>query len=488
MKQKYKKLTFLTLLLSMLTGCMFLSGCTENTGNASQSYIVDSDKLQNTENQMELVEGSLKAPEQENASETEQQEQTEQRQSSTEENVAENGETAGNLEVHFIDVGQGDATLIKCDGHSMLIDAGNNDKGTLVQNYLQHQGVETLDYVIGTHPDADHIGGVDVVLYKFDCKTIIMPDVANNTRTYDDVVQTMKNKGYKTTYPVVGETYTIGGATFTIIAPNKEYGNDMNSWSVGVLLQNGNHRFLFTGDAEEGAERDILQNGIDISADVYKVAHHGSNTATSQAFLDAVHPTYAVISAGEGNSYGHPHAEVLNRLRAAGVSVFRTDEQGTIVAASDGTTLTWNMSPSESWQAGEATTSQKKETDGVSTGSQNNAKTNDAGTSAETAAETAAQSAAYAVENENVSDSSISDGTAGSDANADSDANAANAAVSNPTDQTDGNSDVIVHITKTGEKYHSAGCQYLRKSDIEVTLSEAKARGLTPCSKCNPPQ
>mgnify|MGYP002226784376 FL=1 len=140
-----------------------------------------------------------------------------------------------------------------------------------------------------------------------------MPDVANNTRTYDDVVQTMKNKGYKTTYPVVGETYTIGGAAFTIITPNKEYGNDMNSWSVGVLLQNGNHRFLFTGDAEEGAEQDILQNGIDISADVYKVAHHGSNTATSQAFLDAVHPTYAVISAGEGNSYGHPHAEVLNR-------------------------------------------------------------------------------------------------------------------------------------------------------------------------------
>ena len=103
----------------------------------------------------------------------------------------------------------------------MLIDAGNNDKGTLVQNYLQHQGVETLDYVIGTHPDADHIGGMDVVLYKFDCKTIIMPDVANNTRTYDDVVQTMKNKGYKTTYPVVGETYTIGGAAFTIMPQTK---------------------------------------------------------------------------------------------------------------------------------------------------------------------------------------------------------------------------------------------------------------------------
>lgn len=495
MKQKYKKLTFLTLLLSMLTGCMFLSGCMENTGNASQSYIVDSDKLQNTETQMELVEGPLKAQEQEKASETEQQDQTEQNQYSIEKNDTEKGKSAGNLEVHFIDVGQGDATLIKCDGHYMLIDAGNNDKGTLVQNYLQHQGVETLDYVIGTHPDADHIGGMDVILYKFDCKTIIMPDVANNTRTYDDVVQTMKNKGYKTTYPVVGETYTIGGAAFTIIAPNKEYGNDMNSWSVGVLLQNGNHRFLFTGDAEEGAEQDILQNGIDISADVYKVAHHGSNTATSQAFLDAVHPTYAVISAGESNSYGHPHAEVLNRLRAAGVSVFRTDEQGTIVATSDGTTLTWNMSPSESWQAGEAKKSQDTDKSEKSTDSQNNAETDDSGTGAETAAETAAQSAAYAVENESVSDSStdtadsnISDGTADSDINAGSDANAANAAVSNPTDQTDGNSDVIVHITKTGEKYHSAGCQYLRKSDIEVTLSEAKVRGLTPCSKCNPPQ
>ena len=246
MKQKYKKLALLTLLLGLITGCMFLGGCTENTGNGSQSNRINSDTLQNTEDHMELVPGPMKASEQEKASETEQQKKAESE--STEENDTENGKTAGNLEVHFIDVGQGDATLIKCDGHYMLIDAGNNDKGTLVQNYLQHQGVETLDYVIGTHPDADHIGGMDVVLYKFDCKTIIMPDVANNTRTYDDVVQTMKNKGYQTTYPVVGETYTIGGAIFTIIAPNKEYGNDMNSWSVGVLLQNGNHRFLFTGE------------------------------------------------------------------------------------------------------------------------------------------------------------------------------------------------------------------------------------------------
>lgn len=466
MKQKYKKLALFTLLLGLITGCMFLIGCTDN-GNGSQSNRVNSDMLQNTEDQMELVPGSMKASEQEEVSET-QQKQAEDELPATE----ENGKAAGSLEVHFIDVGQGDATLIKCDGHYMLIDAGNNDKGTLVQNYLQHQGIETLDYVIGTHPDADHIGGLDVVLYKFDCKTIIMPDVANDTRTYDDVVQTMKNKGYQTTYPVVGETYTIGGATFTIIAPNKDYGNDMNSWSVGVLLQNGNHRFLFTGDAEEGAEQDILQNGIDISADVYKVAHHGSNTATSQAFLDAVHPTYAVISAGEGNSYGHPHAEVLNRLRAAGVSVFRTDEQGTIVATSDGTTLTWNMSPSESWQAGEGTKSKKAEKSSVL--SEENKAASDSGTDSS------------ADSNTDVTDSSAAIAAAASDSAVSSDtAETSDSAVGNPTD---GNSDVIVHITKTGEKYHSAGCQYLRKSDIEVTLSEAKARGLTPCSKCNPPQ
>ena len=349
--------------------------------------------------------------------------------------------SAGQMQVHFIDVGQGDAALIACDGHYMLIDAGNNDKGTTVQSYLMSQGVEKLDYVIGTHPDADHIGGLDVVIYKFDCDTIIMPNVANDTRTYDDVVQAMKSKGYQTTYPVVGETYTLGGATFTIVAPNADYGNDMNDWSVGVLVQNGNNRFLFTGDAEEKAEEDILNNGIDISADVYAAAHHGSKTATSQAFLDKVSPTYVVISAGEGNKYGHPHAEVLNRLRAAGISVFRTDEQGTIVATSDGNDITWNCSPSESWKAGEPT--------GSSDSTANNF-TADSTTSSDS------------------SDAGVAAGTAGSSAGE--------------------SSSVMVHITDTGSKYHSAGCSYLKKSDHEVTLSEAKNMGLTPCSRCNPPQ
>lgn len=257
------------------------------------------------------------------------------------------------LEIHYLDVGQGDSTLILCDGHAMLIDAGDNDKGTAVQSYLEGQGVTALDYVIGTHPDADHIGGLDVVLYKFDCQMVMMPDFEKDTRTYDDVVQTMKRKRYKNTLPEVGTVYELGSAVFTIVAPNGEYGDDANDYSVGILLQHGKNRFLFTGDAEEVSEADMLENGSDLEADVFKASHHGSRTANTEEFLQTVDPDYVVISCGQDNSYGHPHAEVMNRLRAMGISVFRTDEQGTIVAYSDGTEITFNMSPDESWKAGE---------------------------------------------------------------------------------------------------------------------------------------
>lgn len=257
------------------------------------------------------------------------------------------------LEIHYLDVGQGDCTLILCDGHAMLIDAGDNDRGTAVQSYLESQGVTTLDYVIGTHPDADHIGGLDVVLYKFDCQMVMMPDFEKDTRTYDDVVQTMKQKRYKNTLPEVGTVYELGSAVFTIVAPNGEYGDNANDYSVGILLQHGKNRFLFTGDAEEASEADMLENGIDLEADVFKASHHGSRTANTEEFLQTVDPDYVVISCGQDNSYGHPHAEVMDRLRAMGISVFRTDEQGTIVAYSDGTEITFNMSPDESWKAGE---------------------------------------------------------------------------------------------------------------------------------------
>lgn len=262
-------------------------------------------------------------------------------------------EVDGTMQVHYLDVGQGDATLVTCDGAAMLIDAGNNNKGTEVKEYLESQNIQSLDLVIGTHGDADHIGGLDIVIDSFDCGTIIMPDRKRDTKTYKDVITAVENKNYVITYPMVGNVYDLGEAEVKVIAPvDNKYGSNENNYSVGVLVTYGESIFLFTGDAEEEAEEDILSTGIDIDCDVYKAAHHGSSTANTSAFLDAALPEYVVISCGEGNDYGHPHSEVLNELRTRGIKVFRTDEQGAIVASTDGKSITFNMSPDESWRSG----------------------------------------------------------------------------------------------------------------------------------------
>lgn len=258
------------------------------------------------------------------------------------------------LEVHYIDVGQGSATLLKSGRHAMLIDTGDSDQGTKIQLYLTKQGVENLDYLVLTHPDADHIGGAPVIITKFGIGQLFLSNYEKDNKTTQKVRDAMQYKGLTASDCQVGDTYTLGNASFTILAPVKEYA-DSNNASIALMVQNGNNRFLFTGDCEAEAEADLIASGADLSADVYLAGHHGSDTASSQAFMDAVSPTYAVISCGEGNSYGHPHAEVLNRFRSMGIQVFRTDEQGSVVAESDGTGITWNCAPSESWQTGERT-------------------------------------------------------------------------------------------------------------------------------------
>lgn len=250
------------------------------------------------------------------------------------------------LQVHFIDVGQGDSTLIICGNESMLIDAGGNDKGTAIQLYLQKQGIEKLTYLIGTHPDSDHIGGLDVIMTKYDCGTIIMPEITSDTASYRDVIDTMEYRNYKNTPPQAGDIYSLGDAEFTIIAPCREYA-DANNSSVGIKLVHGNNVFLFTGDAETEAETDMLQNGIDLGADVLHAGHHGSSMSNSPDFISTVSPAYAVISCGSDNPYGHPHKRVLETLKEHGVQIFRTDELGSIVAVSDGTFITWTTKPSQ---------------------------------------------------------------------------------------------------------------------------------------------
>lgn len=246
------------------------------------------------------------------------------------------------MEVHFLDVGQGDSTLIINGEHAMLIDAGDNDHGTAVQYYLQKHGITGLDYLVLTHNDADHIGGGDVIITKFDVETVFMSDYERSNRTYRDVMMALDYKNLEWHTPEVGSVYSLGDASFTILAPVERY-EDSNNNSIALLLEKGNTRFLFTGDAEEEAEADMVaycaEAGLDISVDVYQAGHHGSSTSSTQGLLDLITPVYAVISCGRDNPYGYPHKETMESLEERGIQVFRTDEQGSIVAVTDGESI-----------------------------------------------------------------------------------------------------------------------------------------------------
>lgn len=243
--------------------------------------------------------------------------------------------------VHFIDVGQGDSTLIESDGHYMLIDAGENNKADVVIQYLNNLQITHLDYVIGTHPHSDHIGGLDMVIEAFEVDKVILPPKEHTTKTFEDLLDAIADKGLKITKPVPGTVYDLGSASFQIIAPDRDYGDDLNNWSAGIRLTYGDTAFVLSGDAEAEAEHDIVKSGLDLQADVLKLGHHGSRTSSSNEFLDKVHPTYAVILCGRNNSYGHPHKEVMEKLKKRNIRVYRTDLHGSIVASTDGTIINW---------------------------------------------------------------------------------------------------------------------------------------------------
>ncbi len=277
----------------------------------------------------------------------------------TNETLSTNGNSAtepSKLEVHFIDVGQGDATLLKCGGNAMLIDTGDDSKGTAVWNYLRKQGVEALDYLLLTHPHSDHIGGAPVILTKLDIREVFASNFVEDTSAYQKLMRGLEDQQLKATTPPVGSSYSLGDAKFTILAPGFYFDNPNDS-SIALMVEHGENRFLFTGDAEVQGETGIMASGQNLDADVYQVGHHGSSTASSVNLLNAVTPEYAVISCAEGNSYGHPHAETLNNMRTMGIKLFRTDEQGSIIATSDREEITWNCAPTETWQAGERTQS-----------------------------------------------------------------------------------------------------------------------------------
>jgi competence protein ComEC len=251
----------------------------------------------------------------------------------------------GDLKVHFINVGQADSILIQQDSKYMLIDAGNNGDGKLVKNYLIQEGIKSLDYVIGTHPHEDHIGGLDYIINDFKIGKIYLPKVTSTTKTFQDVVVAMKNKGMKASVPKCGETFNLGSAKCTILAPNGSEYKDLNNYSIVIKLEFGSNSFLFTGDAEDVSEKEILAKGFNVKADLLKVGHHGSRSSTSNEFLSEVDPKYAVISCETGNDYGHPHKTTMDKLKNKNIPVYRTDELGTIIATSNGKNITFNTKP-----------------------------------------------------------------------------------------------------------------------------------------------
>ena len=248
----------------------------------------------------------------------------------------------GNIEMHFVDVGQADAVFIITDGGTMLIDAGSNrsHSGPRLVEYLHDLGVTEITYVVATHPHEDHIGGMHLVLNEFTIGEVLMPDITHTTRTFERMITAIEDNNIPTRAPEVGSTINLGGAVFTVIHPNSDRYSNLNDWSISFRMQFGNVSMVTTGDAEARAEREMIEAGHYLNADILRLGHHGSRTSTTQEFLDAVDPSIIIIQVGADNKYGHPHTEVMDRIHAAGIDrIYRNDLHGDIILTTDGTNI-----------------------------------------------------------------------------------------------------------------------------------------------------
>ncbi|MDO4732905.1 MAG: ComEC/Rec2 family competence protein [Bacillota bacterium] len=241
----------------------------------------------------------------------------------------------GDLVVSFIDVGQGDSILVEQGSSTMLIDCGTAQSAEQIIEFLESRSVQSLDHLVLTHPHEDHIGGAVAVVERFPVVQVHMPNKPHTTATYGNTLETLAAQNIAISAAQAGGSFQLGEALVEILGPVEIY-SDLNNCSVVLRLSYGENSFLFTGDAEIQAEEDILRKRGKLKADLLKVSHHGSNTSSSQAFLDTVLPRIAVISCSADNEYGHPHPETIKKLQDMGTSIFRTDLQGTILAVSDG--------------------------------------------------------------------------------------------------------------------------------------------------------
>lgn len=244
-----------------------------------------------------------------------------------------------NFQMHFIDVGQALSVLVECDGQFMLYDGGNVDDGSLVVSYLQNQGVEELQYVFCSHAHEDHVGGLAAALAYFPANHVYSPVTEASTKCFQNFIKYTQQQGLQVEVPAVGTVWQLGSATVQLLGPIKQY-NDTNDTSLVLRIDYGSTSFLLAGDMESDAERDLVESGANLKADVLQVGHHGSSTSSSYIFMNAVLPEMGIISCGANNKYGHPHEETLSILRDAGVDTYRTDLLGTITIGSDGSNYT----------------------------------------------------------------------------------------------------------------------------------------------------
>ena len=339
----------------------------------------------------------------------------------------------GDMAVHFIDVGQGLAILVQSGGENLLYDGGNRSHADEVVQYLKNQQVETINYMISSHYDEDHLGGLVKCLDTFEVEHVLGSDYVHTSDLFNTFMNTATAHAIIVEYPSVGDTYEFGTGSFTVMAPDGISQNS-NDNSVVIRLVNGNNSFMFMGDAEETSEQDMISTGMNLDCDVLSLGHHGSASSTSWDLLEATSPSWAVISCGLNNTYGHPAAETMGKLSDMDIPVFRTDDQGTVIALSDGNTISWTQEPCNDYTSG----SEKQSTD--SSADQSEQYTNDA---------TATES--YATETD--------------------------------TSDTQGR---MVWISATGSKYHSIpDCGNMNPNKAtQETESQALSQGYEACKKC----
>lgn len=242
------------------------------------------------------------------------------------------------MRVHYIDVGQGDSILLTVNNKTMLIDAGPRSDEDKLLNYLSSQNITKLDYVIATHPHEDHIGNMDEVIKKYDIGTFYAPKKTATSKTYESMIQALLDKGKQITVIKEGtSSIDLGENTrVTVYSPTKDEYEDVNNFSPIIKIEYGENSFMFTGDAEDVVEKEVLSKNASLKSDVLKLGHHGSKSSTTEGFYKAVDPSIAVISCGRDNKYNHPSKETKDLLRKYRPKTFRTDLDGTIVLESNG--------------------------------------------------------------------------------------------------------------------------------------------------------